>query len=234
MINVKPIPAILILAAISLMIFVTSFFGVSQEDEVLTWSKTDEEPPLAVWYYDGEKTHRYILNVPETVTEPNEPWVIDVKAYTDGDVERIKEAIELATKTDNILLSPEPNEPKLTYTAEELDEIYKDEPALGKLAKSLYGFESMTVTDFEPITPMTCTVVEKVVIDAITNDQIRQLAEAGRICKVLGGCKWRNIWADLPMGHLVKIDDNSETEYCVICGKTRSRNRQLNWSSWQE
>lgn len=34
----------------------------------------------------------------------------------------------------------EPNEPKLTYTEEELDEIYKDEPALGKLVKSLYGF----------------------------------------------------------------------------------------------
>lgn len=32
----------------------------------------------------------------------------------------------------------EPNEPKLTYTAEELDEIYKGEPALGKLAKDLW------------------------------------------------------------------------------------------------
>lgn len=32
----------------------------------------------------------------------------------------------------------EPNEPK-TYTIEEIDEIYKDEPALGRLAKDLYG-----------------------------------------------------------------------------------------------
>lgn len=34
---------------------------------------------------------------------------------------------------------PEPNEPE-KYTAEELDEIYKDEPALGKLAKGLWGY----------------------------------------------------------------------------------------------
>ena len=41
----------------------------------------------------------------------------------------------------------EPNEPEYInttkfYTEEELEEIYKDEPALGKLAKALYGYEA--------------------------------------------------------------------------------------------
>jgi len=36
---------------------------------------------------------------------------------------------------------PKPYKPKETYTAEELDEIYKDEPALGILAKRMWGVE---------------------------------------------------------------------------------------------
>jgi hypothetical protein len=34
---------------------------------------------------------------------------------------------------------------KLTYPEEELDVIYKDEPALGKLAKSLWGYEPFDI-----------------------------------------------------------------------------------------
>ena len=59
-------------------------------------------------------------------TEPNEPH----------------DAMTICDKCPHFGWSeePKPNEPKLTYTIEELDEIYKDEPALGKLAKRLWGF----------------------------------------------------------------------------------------------
>ena len=48
--------------------------------------------------------------------------------------------IKMIRKIDPIIDQriTEPNEPK-TYTAEELNEIYKDEPALGKLVKRLWG-----------------------------------------------------------------------------------------------
>lgn len=50
---------------------------------------------------------------------------------------------------DVFLKISEPNEPK-TYTAEELDEIYIDEPALGNLAKALYGYNEVTAMPNEP------------------------------------------------------------------------------------
>lgn len=75
-------------------------------------------------------------------------------------------------------------------------------------------------------------IVAEINPESISDVGIKQLAESGRICKVLGGCKWRNIWADLPLGHCVMIDYNYETEYCIICGKHRSRSRQMDWGNW--
>lgn len=61
---------IIILGAVSVFVFALSARDEAEtEAEVLTWSKTHEEPPEAVWYYDGEVTHRYLLDE----SEPNEP-----------------------------------------------------------------------------------------------------------------------------------------------------------------
>lgn len=64
--------------------------------EVLTWSRTDEEPPEAVWYYDGEITHRYTLNTPEEseiTIETGEARIIYGDPWSELEIE------------------PEPNEP---------------------------------------------------------------------------------------------------------------------------
>ena len=56
---------------------------------------------------------------------------------------------------------PKPYKPKETYTAEELDEIYKDEPALGRLAKDLWGVGEGRIKIIEPNEPeITHTTLE--------------------------------------------------------------------------
>lgn len=93
---------IIILGAVSVFVFALSARDEAEtEAEVLTWSKTHEEPPEAVWYYDGEVTHRYLLDE----SEPNEPCESNItwSAYAvplPGD-----ELVFIAE-------SPEPNEPE--------------------------------------------------------------------------------------------------------------------------
>ena len=75
----------------------------------------------------------------EGLSEPNEPECSHERLY--GTSRGFNDdSIYCATCGEAIkILEPEPNEPELTYTAEELDEIYKDEPSLGRLVKDLYG-----------------------------------------------------------------------------------------------
>ncbi len=76
--------------------------------------------------------------------EPEEPLGITFEEPNES-------AIALIDESRGIFVIVEPNEPK-TYTAEELDEIYKDEPALGRLAKSMWGLaESNEPTAWDDI-----------------------------------------------------------------------------------
>ncbi len=113
--------------------------------------------------------------VPE---EPNEPIqrlmkqfeqmlgqeekLIDVIGLCIDRIEKLEEnhnepAINLTNESGGIFVITEPNDLKIDikshYTAEELDEIYKDEPALGKLAKSLWGVDEPNKLGIRIIAP---------------------------------------------------------------------------------
>lgn len=83
----------------------------------------------------------------EVTIDPN---VYDI-IRTNQEIEALEIKIE---EKDRILrnLYRESNETK-TYTAEELDEIYKDEPALGRLAKDLWGVGEGRIKIVEPNEP---------------------------------------------------------------------------------
>lgn len=197
--NVKPIPAILILVAFSFVLLVVAF-AVCQEEEPTTRKyycmipldcESDDSP------YSSEHKCKVTTSALVTATEPNEPecehlngfnvctgvgcdcrpaclicetqWFPEPNEPKDqkpdtsklvGGIKQIAELIEYYHPFDPRAytclkcyegakgdLCPghiepnesEPSESMTTYTAEELDEIYKDEPALGRLAKDLWG-----------------------------------------------------------------------------------------------
>ena len=76
--------------------------------------------------------------------------------YNAGYAEAQKELVH----EQDVEIVVEPNEPE--YTAEELDEIYKDEPALGRLAKHLYGYDYMSEPN-EPEETFYNQIVETIV-----------------------------------------------------------------------
>lgn len=63
----------------------------------------------------------------------------------------------------------------------------------------------------------------------ITDAVIRWLVESGRICEILGH-KWE---CEDFLERIIHGDGNSETETCLICGKTRTRHRQPEWGEWE-
>jgi len=74
----------LILAILLILLIVFVLAGWKDETGVLTWSITHEDPPKAVWYYDGEKTFRYTLDEETDVNEPEKCEHVII-AYSDSE-----------------------------------------------------------------------------------------------------------------------------------------------------
>lgn len=88
--------------------------------------------PDCNWEFANRKTRRY-----HKCTEPNDLNELEIQCACGIITKVIGKDISYSQRYS--IVTAESNWPE--YTEKELDEIYKDEPALGKLAKSLYGYE---------------------------------------------------------------------------------------------